>query len=127
MKNVDPASVPKTMDEYLAGLPEPAHTTLSKLRAVIRSAAPPDATEAITYRIPAVKYKGSLVAYAAFADHCSFFPMGSSLLEVFKKELRGFSTSKGTIRFSVDKPLSATLVKKMVKARIAQNEHKEQR
>ena len=53
--------------------------------------------------------------------------MGSSLLEVFKKELRGFSTSKGTIRFSVDKPLSATLVKKMVKARIAQNEHKEQR
>jgi uncharacterized protein YdhG (YjbR/CyaY superfamily) len=125
MKNVDPASVPKTIDEYFAGVPEPAHTTLSKLRAVIRSAAPPDATEAITYRIPTVKYKGSLVAYAAFADHCSFFPMSSSLLEVFKKELKGFSTSKGTIRFPVDKPLSATLVRKMVKARIAQNERKQ--
>ncbi len=112
------------MDEYLAGVPEPARTTLNKIRAVIRSVVPPEATEGISYRMPAFRYKGALVAFAAFSDHCSFFPMSAALIETFKKELAGYSTSKGTIRFPVDKPLPAALVKKLVKARIAQNEKK---
>ena len=118
---------PKSVDEYLAGIPEPARSTLNKVRAAIRSVVPPEATEAISYRIPAFKYKGPLVGFAAFSNHCSFFPMSSSVIEAFKNELKDFHTSKGTIRFPVDKPLSAALVKKLVKARIAQNEAKTQR
>jgi len=117
---------PKNTDEYLAGVPEPARSTLNKVRAAIRSAVPPEATEAISYGMPAFKYKGSLVWFAAFSNHCSLFPT-ASVIEAFKNELKGFSTSKGTIRFPVDKPLSAALVKKLVKARIAQNQRKKQR
>ncbi|MBZ5629859.1 MAG: DUF1801 domain-containing protein [Acidobacteriia bacterium] len=118
--------VPKTVDEYLAGVPEPARSTLQMIRATIRSAAPAEATEAISYRMPAFKYKGLLMWYAAFADHCSLFP-GSSVMVAFKNELKGYSVSKGTIRFPVDKPLPAALVKKLVKARIAENEGKKRR
>ncbi|MGA3165620.1 MAG: DUF1801 domain-containing protein [Terriglobia bacterium] len=118
---------PKNVDEYLAGVPEPARSTLQRVRAVIRSAVPAEATEAISYRIPMFKYKGPLLGYAAFSNHCSLFPMSSSVIEAFKNELKGFQTSKGTIRFPVDKPLSAALVKKLVKARIAQNELNKQR
>src|ERR1700736_5431026 len=119
-------AVPKNVDEYLAGLPEPARPTLNKIRAMIRSGVPPEATEAISYGIPTFKYKGSLVWFAAFSNHCSLFPT-ASVIEAFKNELKGFHTSKGTIHFPVDKPLSAALVKKLVKARIAQNEKKKQR
>ena len=115
------------MNEYLAAVPEPARTTLNRIRAVIRSVVPPEATEAISYGMPAFRYKGALVAFAAFSDHCSFFPMSAALIEKFKKELEGYSTSKGTIRFPLDKPLPAALVKKLVKARIAQNELKKAR
>src|ERR1700736_3906491 len=107
-------AVPKNVDEYLAGLPEPARPTLNKIRAMIRSSAPPEATEAISYGIPTFKYKGSLVGFAAFSGHCSFFPMNGSVVEEFKNQLKHFQTSKGTIRFPVDKPLSAALVKKLV-------------
>lgn len=120
-------AIPKSVDEYLAGIPEPARSTLQRVRAAIRSAVPPETTEAIWYRIPTFKYKGPLVAFAAFSNHCSFFPMSSSLIEAFKNELKGFPTSKGTIRFPADKPLAAALVKKLVKARIAQNEQKKRR
>ena len=127
MKKAQPGDrPPKNIDEYLAGVPEPARSTLNKIRAVIRSAVPPEATEAITYRIPTFKYKGSLVAFAAFRNHCSFFPMSGSVIGAFKNDLKHFHTSKGTIQFPVDKPLSAVLVKKLVKARIAQNESKKQ-
>jgi uncharacterized protein YdhG (YjbR/CyaY superfamily) len=118
------SKVPKDIDEYLAGVPEPAHTTLNKVRAAIRSAVPPEATEAITYRIPTFKYKGSLVAFAAFRNHCSLFPMSMAVIAAFKDELKGFHTSKGTIHFPLDKPLPAALLKKMVKARVAQNEER---
>ena len=117
---------PKTVDEYLAGVPEPARSTLQKIRATIRSAVPAEATEAISYRIPAFKYKGLLMWYAAFADHCSLFP-GASVIARFKDDLKGYSVSKGTIRFPTDKPLPAALVKKLVKARIAENEGRKQR
>jgi uncharacterized protein YdhG (YjbR/CyaY superfamily) len=118
---------PKGVDEYLAAVPEPARTTLNKIRATIRSAVPPEATEAISYGMPAFKYKGPLIAYGAFANHCSLFPMSGSLIEAFQDELQGYRTSKGTIQFPVDKPLPAALVKKLVKARMAQNEQKKQR
>ena len=117
---------PKNVDEYLAGVPEPARGTLNEIRAAIRSAVPPEATEAISYGIPMFKYKGPLVGFAAFSKHCSLFPTGS-VIEAFKNELKGFSTSKGTIHFPTDKPLPAALVKKLVKARVAQIESKKRR
>jgi uncharacterized protein YdhG (YjbR/CyaY superfamily) len=124
MKRVEPSAVPKTVDEYLAGVSEPARSTLNKIRAVIRSAVPPETTEVISYRMPVFKYKGLLIGFAAFSDHCSLFPMGSSALRGLEDELKTYSTSKGTIRFPLDKPLPAALVKKIVKARLAQNEQK---
>jgi uncharacterized protein YdhG (YjbR/CyaY superfamily) len=117
---------PKNIDEYLAGIPEPARSTLKKIRAAIRSAVPAEATETISYRIPAFQYKGVLVWFAAFSDHCSLFPT-SSVIAAFKDELMGFATSKGTIQFPTNKPLPAALVKKLVKARVAQNESKKRR
>ena len=121
-----PRAIPKSVDEYLAAVPEPARTTLSKIRATIRSVAP-EATEKISYGIPSFQYKGGLVGYAAFSRHCSFFPMSASLLDAFEDELAGFRTSKGTLQFPLDTPLPAALVKKIVKARIAQNESKKRR
>lgn len=114
----------KDVDKYIAGVPEPGRSTLKKVRAVIRSAVPPEATEAISYQIPTFKYKGSLVAFAAFSKHCSFFPMSMAVIRKFKSDLKKLDASKGTIRFPLDKPLSAGLVKKLVKARIAENERR---
>lgn len=119
-------AAPRDVDEYLAGVPEPARGTLQKIRAAIRSAAPREATEAISYRIPVFKYKGPLLWYAAFSDHCSLFPT-AAVIEAFKKELKNYATSKGTIHFPVDKPLPTTLVRKLVKARMAQKVKKKQR
>jgi uncharacterized protein YdhG (YjbR/CyaY superfamily) len=118
--------VPKNINEYLAGIPEPARSTLNKIRAAIRSAAPREATETISYRMPAFRYKGVLVWFAAFSNHCSFFP-SAAVIKAFKNELKGFATSKGTIHFPTDKPLPAALVKKMVKLRVAQNESRKRR
>jgi uncharacterized protein YdhG (YjbR/CyaY superfamily) len=116
----------KTVDEYLANVPEPAHSTLQKVRAAMRSALPKEATEAISYQMPAFKYKGTLVWFAAFSKHCSLFP-GASVIEAFKNELKDYRLSKGTIQFPVDKPLPAALVKKLVKARLAEIERKKAR
>ena len=121
------AKVAVSMDEYMARVPEPARSALEKVRATIRSVVPPEATEGISYQIPTFRYKGLLVAFAAFSKHCSFFPMSSSLVQTHKKELEGFATAKGTIRFTVDKPLPVALLKKLVKARVAQNEAKQRR
>lgn len=111
-----------SVEGYLAGVPEPARTTLEKIRAAIRSAVPAEGTECISYGMPAFRYKGALVCYGAFSDHCSFFPMNSSLVREFSEQLKGFATAKGTIRFAVDKPLSTALIRKMVKLRVAENE-----
>jgi uncharacterized protein YdhG (YjbR/CyaY superfamily) len=120
-------AAPKNTDEYLAAVPEPARGTLNKIRAAIRAAAPAEATEAIGYGMPTFRYKGALVGFAAFSNHCSFFPMSGSVIEAFQSELKDYETSKGTIRFPADKPLPAALVKKLVKARVAQNESKKAR
>ena len=117
---------PKSVDEYLASVPELARNMLNKMRTTIRSAVPPEAAETISYGIPAFKHKGMLVWFAAFSNHCSLFP-GSSVIEAFKNELKGFSTSKGTVHFPTGKPLPTALVKRLVKARVAQKEHKKQR
>jgi len=116
--------VPKSVDEYLAGVREPARSTLNRVRKMIRSAAPP---EAISYGIPTFRYKGALLAFAAFSNHCSLFPMSLAVMKTFKNELKDFHTFKGTIHFPLDKPLPASLVKKVVKARIAEKERKKQR
>ena len=119
MKQATKAAVPETVDEYLATVPEPQCGTLQKVRAVIQSVLPDSATECISYRIPVVKYKGMLLGYAAFSDHCSLFGMSGTLLGPFREELKKYSTSKGTIRFPIDKPLPATLIKRLVKHAIA--------
>lgn len=117
----------RAVEEYLAGVPEPARSTLGKVRATIRSVVPAETTEAIGYGIPTFRYRGGLLAYAAFSKHCGLYPMSTSVMEAFKDELKDFPTSKGTIRFAVDKPFPAALLKKLVKARIAENELKKRR
>lgn len=95
-----PKSASKTVDEYLAGVPEPARGTLQQMRAAIRSVVPPETSEIISYRMPAFKHKRVLVWFAAFSDHCSLFPT-AAIVEAFKPELTRFSTSKGTIHFAM--------------------------
>jgi uncharacterized protein YdhG (YjbR/CyaY superfamily) len=117
-----PQTTANSVDQYLARVPQPARGTLNKVRAAIRSVVPEEATETISYGIPMFKYKGLLFGYAAFSKHCSLFPTSMAVIKTFKKELKAFETSKGTIRFPQDKPLPAALVKKMVKARLAEKE-----
>src|SRR5664279_3184185 len=116
----------KTVEEYLARVAEPARTTLNEIRAVIRSVVPAEATEVISYGVPTFKYNGPVIWFAAFSKHCSVFPT-ASVIEKFKDELKDYRTSKGTIQFPVDKPLPATLLKKMVRARLAEIENKAKR
>src|SRR6185503_18322794 len=114
------SAAPKNVDEYLAGVPKEARATLEKLRQTIKAAAPM-ASEGISYQMPMYKHHGMVVGFAAFKGHCSIFP-GSAVMEAHKEELSRYDTSKGTIRFPADKPLPAALVKKLVKARIKENE-----
>jgi uncharacterized protein YdhG (YjbR/CyaY superfamily) len=110
----------KTVDEYFDRLQEPALSALYKMRRAIQSSVPSGAIEFISYGVPAFKLKRVLVWYAAFANHCSLFPT-NAVIEAFKEELKNFSTSKGTIHFSLDKPMPIALIKKLVKARVAQD------
>lgn len=116
-------SAPKSdVEKYLAALPGETRATLEKLRKTIKSAAP-KADEVISYRVPTFKYRGRpLVAYAAFKDHCSFLVMSSTVLKAHKDDVKGYHTATGTIRFPIRGSLPAALVKKLVKARIAENE-----
>jgi uncharacterized protein YdhG (YjbR/CyaY superfamily) len=123
-KKVSGESGRADVDAYLARVPEPARSTLGKIRAMIMAAAPKDATEAISYKIPSFQYKGALVWYAAFKKHCSFFPMDLSLLDEFGEELKKYKTSKGTIQFPLNEPLPKKLVTRIVKARVSANEAK---
>lgn len=113
-------SKPKTIDDYIARLPRDQRVALGKLRKAIRAAAP-KAEECISYQIPAFRFNGMLVGFGAATNHCAFYPMSSKTIKAHKKELEGYETSKGTIRFQPQKPLAATLVKKLVKARIEEN------
>src|SRR6266550_6053633 len=103
---------PKTHDDYLAALTEDRRSALQKLRKAIKTAAP-KAEECISYQLPAFRLNGKfLVAYGAAANHCAFYP--GSVITSLKSELKGYDTSKGTLRFPAEKPLPATLVRKLV-------------
>jgi uncharacterized protein YdhG (YjbR/CyaY superfamily) len=112
---------PRTIDEYLAHVRADQRAALEKLRKTIRAVAP-TAEECISYGIPSFRLNGrALVFFGAWASHCSFYPGNSTMLKKIRNELRDFQTSKGTIRFSPDKPLPVALLKKLVKARITEN------
>jgi uncharacterized protein YdhG (YjbR/CyaY superfamily) len=117
---------PLTVEEYVAATPKLARPVIDQLRATIRSVVPKEATEVISYGIPAFRHNGILVWFAAFSEHCSLFPT-AAVIEAFKRELQGYSTSKGTIHFPIDKPLPTVLIKKIVKARVAGSESKKRR
>ena len=108
----------KDVDEYLAAVSEPARSALVDLRRAIKAACP-EAEEAISYGVPGYKYHGMLVSFGAAKNHCSFYP--GSILDDFKEEVSAYSTSRGTVRFTPEKPLPADLVTRIVKARMAQN------
>ncbi|MFN8177799.1 MAG: DUF1801 domain-containing protein [bacterium] len=111
---------PETIDDYLGGLSDEQRAALERLRKVIRVAAP-DAEECISYGLPAFRQDGMLVAFGATASHCAFYLMSSSMVKTHEADLEGYDTSKGTIRFQPDKPLPVALVRKLVKARMAEN------
>ena len=112
---------PQTIDEYFAWVNADHRDVLQKLRETIHAVAP-NAEECISYAIPAFRLNGRLlVGFGAWSNHCSFYPMSSKTLKKFGNELRNFQTSKGTLRFSPDKPMPVALVRKLLKARIAEN------
>jgi uncharacterized protein YdhG (YjbR/CyaY superfamily) len=116
------AAKPTTIDEYLAPLSAEKRAALERLRKTIKAAAP-KAEECINYGLAAFRLDGRpLVAFGATANHCAFYPMSSATVAAHKGELKDYDTSKGTIRFPADKPLPVALVRKLVKARIAENE-----
>jgi len=112
------ANNPKTHDDYLVAVTEDKRAALQKLRKAIKRAAP-NAEECISYQVPAFRLNGKfLVAYGAATNHCAFYP--GTTIKAFKDDLKGYDTGKGTIRFSADKPLSAALVRKLVRLRIVE-------
>jgi uncharacterized protein YdhG (YjbR/CyaY superfamily) len=113
----------KTVDEYLARLSEPSRGALQRVRTIVRDVIPPEATEVISYGIPTFKYNGMLMSFAAFSNHCSVFP-GAGPIEEFEKDLKNFRTARGTIQFAPEKPLPSRLLRKLVKARMEENERK---
>lgn len=111
----------QTIDGYLAALSDDQRKALERLRKTIRASAP-NAEECISYRLPAFRLDGKmLVAFGARASHCAFYPMSATTVAAYAAELAGYDTSPGTIRFRADEPLPAMLVRKLVKARIAEN------
>lgn len=113
-------AAPKTIDEYLARLPAKQRAALEKLRATIRSAAP-RAEECISYQLPTFKQDGMLVSFGAWKEHCALYGLSARFQAGFEKELERYDKSKGTIRFAPEAPLPAALVKRLVRARLAEN------
>jgi uncharacterized protein YdhG (YjbR/CyaY superfamily) len=111
----------KDIDHYLVEVPQPARTSLEKVRHVILKTCP-QAEEVISYGIPSFKYKGMLVGFAAFKEHCSFFVMNSTFISSMKEELKTYKTTKSAIHFPHNKVLPVTLMKKIIKMRMKENE-----
>ncbi len=118
MKKTAPA---KNVNAYLAALPKDQRAALQKLRKIIKAAAP-RAVEVISYRMPIYKHCGMLVGFAAFKNHCSLFVMSLAVAEAHRRELKPYGNAKGTIHFTPAKSLPAALVRKLVGARIVENE-----
>ena len=116
----------KTVEGYLSAVPEPARSNFEKLRAAVLSVVPAEATETISYGIPAIRHGEVVVWYAAFAEHCSLFPT-AALIDAFETELKGYATSKGTIQFPVDEAVPVGLIKKIVRTWLAQVKTKKKR
>lgn len=110
----------KNIDEYISSHPPKVKKLLKELRNTIKLAAP-DADEVISYNMPALKFHGLLLYFAAHKEHIGFYPGNASTIEMFKKDLVTYKTSKGTIQFPLDKKIPVTLVKKIVKLRVGQN------
>jgi uncharacterized protein YdhG (YjbR/CyaY superfamily) len=110
----------RSVEDYVAQVPEPARTRLSQLRAAIRSSVPRGATEIISYRMPAFKHGRVLVWYGAFTNHVSLFP-GGAVLGRFEGDLADFTTRKGTVQFPLDRRLPIALIKRIVRARVAES------
>jgi uncharacterized protein YdhG (YjbR/CyaY superfamily) len=123
MQKLVKPGTPKSVDDYLQQLPDAVRQTLQKVRAAIKDAAPM-AEERISYQVPFYKYKGALVSFAAFKNHCSFFGVKKDLLANFEKELASFTISGTTIHFTPEKPLPVGFIKKYVKLRVKQNEER---
>ena len=112
---------PRTIDEYLAGVNADQRAALEKLRKTIRTVAP-KAEECISYGLAAFRLNGRpLVAFGAWANHCSFYPGSSRTLKKFRSDLTDFQITKGTVRFSPGNTLPASLIRRLVKARMAED------
>ena len=110
----------KQLQAYFASTPPKARAALKKIRAAIRSVAP-GGEEAFSYGIPAFRLDGRpLVWYAAFKHHCSLYPMTGAIRRKLATELKGYKMSKGTVRLPLAKPIPVGLVKKLVRARMAE-------
>lgn len=114
-------TVTKTVDQYLAELPEEMRELLEGVRKAIKKAAP-KCEELISYQVPTYKQLGPLVHFAAFKGHCSLIVVRKDILKIFVNELASFKTNGATIRFTPEHPLPSTLVQKIIKTRVQQNE-----
>jgi uncharacterized protein YdhG (YjbR/CyaY superfamily) len=115
----DGAEASARIDAMLAALPDDQRVALQALRSTIAAIAP-DAVETISYGMPAFRYhKRPLVGYAGFKNHCSFFPMGSAVLDAHPDEVAPFRTAKGTLQFTPDRPMPVELVQLIVRERMA--------
>lgn len=112
-----------SVDDYIAGSPEPARGLLKAMRAIIKAEAP-QAEEKLSYGMPYYSLGGRLIYIGAFRDHVSLFPASRSAVEHFKAELAAYKTSAGTIQFPLDKPLPRPLIRKVVRFRVAENRRK---
>jgi uncharacterized protein YdhG (YjbR/CyaY superfamily) len=122
-----PARGVKQVEAYLAAVPEPAHATLLTLRETIRSAAPPEAIEEMGYGVPSFRSKDRLAGYAAGKEFCSYYPMSGYVITALHDDLKGYTTSKGAIRFPINQPLPPSLVQKLIQTRLDDIERKIER
>lgn len=119
MENKTVTPVPATIDAYLQQMPQPQRQTLEKIRNDIRAAAP-KATGIISYQIPTFKQEYAIIAFAGFKNHCSVFTLSNGVMKALSKELEPYDCKGITIHFPIDKPLPASLIKKIVKIRLAE-------
>ena len=108
------------VNKYISNLPVEQQIALERVRQIIKNTVP-EAQEYLSYKMPAYHFHGMIGGFAAFKNHCSFFPWDSKTIDVFKDELTGFKTSAGTIQFTPEKPLPEELLQKILRYRVASN------